>query len=235
MKKKKAFLPSRFYKWTAKKITAAKTITIPRVLHRPFLQLVLPLLLIALLTGLSACASEIPTNSSSENRSTENDTYPSVSLEDFKVAASAYGTVIDMTEQLTYESAAVQGNSQYNIIYMKADTPQQAERILVSEFSSSADSDDSAYSDSDNSAYPDDASSYSDTEKTNIRTLRCGVNYCYYEEDAPADPEAGTAAFYGRYLRVDNVLLLVTGTAENKAGVKETSAKLFQLLGYAPQ
>ena len=177
-----------------------------------YLELFFSLLLITALFGFSACGPISPSGSSKDSVSAENeaDIYRTASLEDFKTAASVYGTVTDMTEQLTYESAAVRDNDQYNMIYIKAVSSKQAERILFSDSDSGAD-------------------------QTDIKKLRSGVNYCYYEEEAPADPQSGTAAFYGRYLRVDNVLILVTGTPDDKDGVQDVSGKLFQSLGYHPQ
>ena len=194
----------------------AQSQTVLRRLHRLWFSFALTLMMLVLLFSLSACSSQSPSDSSKNSVSaeSESDTYQAPSLDDFKAAASAYGTVTDMTQQLTYESAAVQNNSRYNIIYMKAVTPDQAERILFSESGFDAEN---------------------ASENPNIQTLRSGGNYCYYEEYASTDPQSNTAAFYGRYLRIDNVLLIVTGAPEDKAGVQGISEKLFQSLGYDPQ
>ena len=183
---------------------------------RPTFSFVLTLMMLALLFSFSACGSQSMPDSSQDSvtAEAEEDTYQAPSLDDFKAVASAYGTVTDMTQQLTYESAAVQNNSRYNIIYMKAVTPDQAERILFSE-----------------SGFDTENGS----ENPNVQTLRSGGNYCYYEEYASTDPQSDTAAFYGRYLRIDNVLLIVTGAPEDKVGVQEISGKLFQSFGYDPQ
>ena len=216
-KMKKSAEKIRFLKTRLKtrKKTAGPNTPIPQIPVSPRLRTFRPaalcavlLLTAAVLFSLCACSTKAPSDSSADPIAQEKDTYQAASLTDFKEAASVYGTVTDMTEQLTYESAAVKGNDRYNIIYMKAVTPEQAEDILFSD-------------------------SGPDTDPT-VNKLRSGDNYCYYEENAAADPASSTAAFYGRYLRIDNVLLIVTGAPEDKTGVQETSEKLFSALGYEP-
>ena len=107
-----------------------------------------------------------------------------------------------MTDQLVFETASVQSD-RVNIIYMKTHTQQQAENMI----------------------------SGSGGENT-VTVLRSGQNYSYCEENAPADASDGTEAFYGYYLRVDNVLLLVTGKPEDRELVRETAADLLDSLGY---
>ena len=76
-----------------------------------------------------------------ENNSAENEgSYKISSLDDFKTAASAYGTVSEMTGQLTYESAVVTDNDKFNIIYMKTPSSDEARRILFEESAKSPDS-----------------------------------------------------------------------------------------------
>lgn len=191
--------------------------------YRRIFSRVFPLLL--LMTAMllfTACASdsdkngEAPSSSSysAENvkSETENtDAYKVSPLTDFKNASSAYGEVTDMTDQLTYESAAVTNNG-INIIYMKTPSADEARRLI---FEESADPSDSA------------ASPY-------ITTLRSGSNFDYYEENVP-EGTSGTEPFYGYYLRVDGMLILVTGAPENKEIVKNTAGKLFEALGYAAE
>ena len=145
-----------------------------------------------------------------ENNSAENEgSYKISSLDDFKTAASAYGTVSEMTGQLTYESAVVTDNDKFNIIYMKTPSSDEARRILFEESAKSPDSSASPY----------------------ITTLRSGVNFDYYEENVP-EGASDAEPFYGYYLRVDGMLLLVTGAPEDRNAVKSTAGKLFEGLGY---
>lgn len=167
----------------------------------------LPLLLTLLLlvVALTSCGSGTSPSSGSEDSSSsgaDSDLLAAVSLDDFKEAASSYGTVTDMTDQLVFETASVQSD-RVNIIYMKTHTQQQAENMI----------------------------SGSGGENT-VTVLRSGQNYSYCEENAPADASDGTEAFYGYYLRVDNVLLLVTGKPEDRELVRETAADLLDSLGY---
>ncbi len=172
--------------------------------HRKFTFLLPVLLLLTVL--LSSCSAGGAPSSGSEDPSLPegSDVLPAVSLDDFSEAASAYGTVTDMTEQLTFETASVQ-TDRINIIYMKTHTEKQAENLI---------------------------SGGTDSEDT-VTVLRSGQNYSYCEENAPEDPSDGTAAFYGYYLRVDNVLLLVTGSPEDRTFVRETAEEFFTSLGYS--
>ena len=145
-----------------------------------------------------------------ENNSAENEgSYKVSSLDDFKTAASAYGTVSEMTGQLTYESAVVTDNDKFNIIYMKTPSSDEARRILFEESEKSPESSASPY----------------------ITTLRSGVNFDYYEENVP-EGASDAEPFYGYYLRIDGMLLLVTGAPEDRNAVKSTAGKLFEGLGY---
>ena len=96
--------------------------------HRKFTFLLPVLLLLTVL--LSSCSAGGAPSSGSEDPSLPegSDVLPAVSLDDFSEAASAYGTVTDMTEQLTFETASVQ-TDRINIIYMKTHTEKQAEKI----------------------------------------------------------------------------------------------------------
>lgn len=114
-----------------------------------------------------------------------------------------------MTGQLTYESAVVTDNDKFNIIYMKTPSSDEARRILFEESAKSPDSSASPY----------------------ITTLRSGVNFDYYEENVP-EGASDAEPFYGYYLRVDGMLLLVTGAPEDRNAVKSTAGKLFEGLGY---
>ncbi len=138
-----------------------------------------------------------------------------VTLDAFKEAASAYGIVTDTTEQLAFESAAVQ-NGSFTLIYMRANTPEQAEDFLT------------------------------DGGKNEVTALRSGSNYTYYEEISPSGGQSSSDSshspngsgssdgFYGYYLRIENVLLLVTGSPSDEKAVRETAETLFRTLGCTP-
>ena len=159
-------------------------------------------------SGSSAVSAEI-SDSGTTGSSSADAGYTAPSLSDFKTAASAYGEVTDLTDQLTYESAVVTGNDRLNIIFMKASSPEEAERLI---FEESEDSGDSA-------------------SNPHIARLRSGSNFAYYEENVPADIASGTEAYYGYYLRVDGTVLLVTGAPEDSELVKETAGEQFEALG----
>lgn len=188
------------------------------------LRVLLPLfLLMAALLLFSACSSDKTDGSGGSSSSvsaevsdsgtagtSSGDTgYTAPSLSDFKTAASAYGEVTDLTDLLTYESAAVTDNDRLNIIFMKASSPEEAERLIFEESGSSGDS----------------------ASNPHIARLRPGSNFAYYEENVPADTASGTEAYYGYYLRVDGTVLLVTGAPEDSELVKETAGELFEALG----
>ncbi len=66
-------------------------------------------------------------------------------------------------------------------------------------------------------------------EESHVKVLRQGGNYTYYEEEQ----KDGDEPFYGYYLRIENVLLLVTGAPEDRQQIKSAAGELFQKMGYA--
>lgn len=134
-------------------------------------------------------------------------TYPVTSVDAFKEAAAKFGEVHDMTEALGYEAAAVSGDN-LNLIYMKLDDAAAAKSMALGD---------------------------KDKDGVELKVINSGANYDYYEEivDADsADTMDGLGSVYGIYLRVDNMLILVTGTVENKNEVKTQAHAFYTGLGY---
>ena len=133
-------------------------------------------------------------------------TYPVATIEAFKEAAGKYGDVRDMTDTLGYESAAV-STEDINLIYMKLDDAAAAKSMALGD---------------------------KGTEGVELKVTYSGANYDYYEETVDPESEVSSeiGAVYGIYLRVDNMLILVTGTADNKDDVKVTAHEFYTGLGY---
>ena len=65
----------------------------------------------------------------------------------------------------------------------------------------------------------------------NVTVVKAGDNYDYYEEKSDSN-ESPENSFFGYYLRVDNMLLLVTGPANDSNSVRSKAKSFFQKFGY---
>ncbi len=130
--------------------------------------------------------------------------YPVTTVDAFKEAAGKYGEVHDMTEALGYESAAVSGES-LNLIYMKLDDAAAAKSMAMGD---------------------------KGVDGVELKVIDSGANYDYYEEIVDLSVSEDLGSVYGIYLRVDNMLILITGTAENKNDVKTQAHEFYTGLGY---
>lgn len=131
-------------------------------------------------------------------------TYPVTTVDTFKEAAGKYGDVHDMTEALGYESAAVSGDG-LNLIYMKLDDAAAAKSMALGD---------------------------QGVDGVELKVMDSGANYDYYEEIVDSSVSEDLGSVYGIYLRVDNMLILITGTVENKDDVKAQAHEFYTGLGY---
>ena len=131
-------------------------------------------------------------------------TYPVTTIDAFKEAAGKYGDVHEMTEALGYESAAVSGDD-LNLIYMKLDDAAAAKSMALGD---------------------------QGVDGVELKVIDSGANYDYYEEIVDTGVSAEPGSVYGIYLRVDNMLILITGKVENKDNVKTQAHEFYTGLGY---
>ncbi len=185
---------------------------------QPFI-IILSLLLIFALTACSSPQnssgqdSEAPGFPSADNPSdgadssspgSDGTSLPVVTLDDFKRAAAKYGEVQDMSDSFGYPSAAVTGEL-INLIYITPDSEKTAVSMITGE---------------------------DEDESENIQVVASGDNYQYYEEFAESIPDEDIEAFYGYYLRVENMAILITGPADKREDVKKEAKSFYNELGY---
>ncbi|MCI8283738.1 MAG: hypothetical protein HFE90_00470 [Firmicutes bacterium] len=147
-------------------------------------------------------SSEAPASSEANNAA--DDKLTVISFDDFKNAASVYGDLHDMSDSFGYPAAAVTGEN-INIIYMTPKTEADAKSMILEENSS---------------------------ETQNIKVVSSGSNFEYYEETAEAKEDESIEAFYGYYLRADNMAILITGPLDKKDTVKQEAVNFYNKLGY---
>ena len=109
-----------------------------------------------------------------------------------------------MTEALGYEAAAVSGN-ELNLIYMKLDDAAAAKSMALGD---------------------------KGADGVELNVIDSGSNYDYYEEIVDSNVSSQLGSVYGIYLRVDNMLILITGSVENKNDVKTQAHEFYTGLGY---
>lgn len=131
-------------------------------------------------------------------------TYPVTDVDKFKEAAGKYGEVRDMTEALGYEAAAVSGDK-LNLIYMKLDDAAAAKSMALGD---------------------------KGADGVELNVIDSGSNYDYYEEIVDSNVSSQLGSVYGIYLRVDNMLILITGSVENKNDIKTQAHEFYTGLGY---
>ena len=131
-------------------------------------------------------------------------TYPVTDIDKFKEAAGKYGEVHDMTEALGYEAATVPGD-ELNLTYIKLDDAAAAKSMALGD---------------------------KGADGVELKVIDSGSNYDYYEEIVDSSVSSELGSVYGIYLRVDNMLILITGTVENKNDVKTKAHEFYTGLGY---
>lgn len=151
----------------------------------------------------SGSANSLNRDNSADSSATVSIAGSIVSTEDFKAAASHYGTVADLTDQLSYEAAVVTDSDRFNIIFMDLPTPEQAERMI--------------YEQDENGS----------GKNPYVTLLSADTDPVIYEENCPADESLGFEAYYGYYLRSGSMLLIVTGAPEDKEDITAAAENIF--------
>lgn len=131
-------------------------------------------------------------------------TYPVTDIDKFKEAAGKYGEVHDMPEEFGYEAATVSGDK-LNLTYIKLDDAAAAKSMALGD---------------------------KGTDGVELNVIDSGSNYDYYEEIMDPSVSSELGSVYGIYLRVDNMLILITGSVENKNDVKKQAHEFYTGLGY---
>lgn len=126
------------------------------------------------------------------------------SFDKFREAAGNYGEVYDMTEVLEYQAAAV-SSEDINLIYMMLDDAAAAKSMAMGDLGA---------------------------EGIELKVIDSGENYEYYEETADETADTGIGSIYGLYLRVDNMLILATGSLDDKGNVRNKAVEFYKSLGY---
>ena len=131
-------------------------------------------------------------------------TYPVTDIDKFKEAAGKYGEVRDMPEEFGYEAATVSGD-ELNLTYIKLDDAAAAKSMALGD---------------------------KGADGVELNVIDSGSNYDYYEEILDSNVSSQLGSLYGIYLRVDNMLILITGSVENKNDVKTRAHEFYTGLGY---
>lgn len=149
-------------------------------------------------------SAEYSSVSEKENDRSQVDKLTAASFDDFKKAALAYGDLHDMSDSFGYPAAAVTGGN-INIIYLTPANEADAKSMILEE---------------------------NGGETQNIKVVSSGGNFEYYEETAEAKEDESIEAFYGYYLRADNMAILITGPLDKKDTVKQEAINFYNKLGY---
>ena len=131
-------------------------------------------------------------------------TYPVTDIDKFKEAAGKYGEVRDMPEEFGYEAATVSGD-ELNLTYIKLDDAAAAKSMALGD---------------------------KGADGVELNVIDSGSNYDYYEEILDSSVSSEPGSLYGIYLRVDNMLILITGSVENKNDVKTQAHEFYTGLDY---
>lgn len=131
-------------------------------------------------------------------------TYPVTDIDKFKEAAGKYGEVRDMPEEFGYEAATVSGD-ELKLTYIKLDDAAAAKSMALGD---------------------------KGADGVELNVIDSGSNYDYYEEIVDSSVSSESGSLYGIYLRVDNMLIFITGTVENKNDVKTQAHEFYKGLGY---
>lgn len=166
------------------------------------------LLALSLLLISTACGTGVPgaggPESAGSSEALPQGHYSTVSPDRFREAVSGLGEVYDSSEELGFEALAVHTDDELNYIYVMRDTDTQAKEMLFG-----------------NEKSPNKG----------VSIDVAGPNYGYYEEQGTAE-NGYDVPFYGYYLRVGSMILMVTGKPDNSEQVKEKALTFFKSLGY---
>lgn len=173
-------------------------------MNKKFMRICAALMAAVMLTMGAAGCSKTEGLDSSEPEVVNNVSLEVTSIDKFKEAAESYGEIYDMTEILGFESAAV-SSEELNLIYMALDDSAAAKSMALGDLGN---------------------------EGVEIETIDSGKNYEYYEETVSSDAETDISSIYGLYLRVDNMLILVTGDLNDKDSVRDKAVAFYEGLGY---
>lgn len=130
--------------------------------------------------------------------------YSTISADRFREAVSGFGEIDDSSETLGFEALAVHSDNDLNYIYVKRDTDTQAKEMLFGN---------------------------EESPNTGVTIDIAGPNYGYYEEKGTTENGYDTP-FYGYYLRVGSMVLMVTGKPDDSENVKSAAIAFFKKLGY---
>lgn len=141
---------------------------------------------------------------SADPQAVRGESYPPASLDTFKAVASSYGEVYDMSETFGCDAAAVSGES-VSLVYLALKDEAEAMSMALGD---------------------------KDLEGVSLDVVSSGSNYDYYEEIYQSNEQPDGGSFYGLYLRVDNVLILISGPLADQDSVKAEAVDFYSQLGY---
>lgn len=179
--------------------------------------------------GLSAGNGEIQLDGAEE--------YDITDLETFKALAQGYGEVLDVTESLGYEAAAV-STDKVNIIYVRPDDVATAKSMATGDKGSDGVELKVLDSGANYEYYEETVTPVSSSDKTD--SAASGTEDDSQSDTSQTDPSSeddssshtSDVSLYGIYLRVDNMLILITGDPANKNSIKAQAEEFYTGLGY---
>lgn len=178
-------------------------------MHLKFRKITSALLALSLLLMATACGASNPETAGPGSAEASSEPLPkghysTISADRFKEAVSGLGDIDDSSDQLGFEALAVHADTGLNYIYVMRDTDTQAKEML-----------------------------FGNEESPNVGVSIdiAGPNYGYYEEQGTAE-NGYDPTFYGYYLRVGSMIIMVTGPADDSENVKTTAVNFFKKLGY---
>lgn len=130
---------------------------------------------------------------------------PVISMNKFKSAVSGFGEVQDMTEDYGFDACMVREEDGNVYIYMFMPTEEMADQLITD-------------ADGDGQADP------------GLEILKSGDNFAYYRQSGETDQQGIPISEYA--LRVENMLILVSGGSDRETAIKEQTEKLLKTLGY---
>ena len=143
-------------------------------------------------------------NKEDSSRSFPKDKLATIDKTKFSEIAASYGEIQDVSEEFGFDALAVHSDNEMNYIYMMLQNDAAAKSMLFGGAGSI---------------------------NQNVTVVKAGDNYDYYEEKSDSN-ESPENSFFGYYLRVDNMLLLVTGPANDSNSVRSKAKSFFQKFGY---
>ncbi len=175
----------------------------------------LPILVLMILLSLTACGSDganpaaegdSGSFSSQEEPARSSDSYSSVSMNRFKDVASDFGTAQDVSDDFGFDACMVEGEDGTDYIYMYLSSSDMAEQLIT---------------DGNGDGMMDPG----------LKIIRAGANYEFYTEYYENEEKDTTVCGY--YVRVDNMLIFVTGEKSEEEKVRSNAETLFGSLGYS--